>query len=737
MVNKHITDKLPYRLSRVAGGSFNTNSYGYDVAINNQPYFLANNTDRPYRRVTAKYRKDQVDQTTEPGEQTLTGWWLRSQTSFHNGAGINYYEPSQDETIRYRFTESKGLNVWKQGEAKLLRKSTVIGYSPTVIETNGRAVQTFNSIEWMDGTIKKEGFLYADSYIIAKVDEAGVVTAFQTYNPAVDDRIYAACNDGNTAFWATNAISGGSKLTVYKKSLDDDSGDSATQMFQENGLVVTNAVMEFTKERIVAAVNNKIYEFSSVATALPTAVYTHPDTNHTWTSITSSGAAIYVAGYQGVQSSIVKFTLSTAGVMPTLTSAITAAELPVGEIVHKIKYYLGYMLIGTNKGVRVAVVSGAQDGAITYGPLLFETTQPVYDFATRDRFAWCASGNLDGEPGLVRIDLGNPIGQLIFPYANDLSTSNGIDTPTVACDFIGDTDRLAWVTAAGGKNTVTNKVLTDDVATLTTGSNHSYKVGDKVFVTGVGVPFDSDLSIGSEKTITAITSNTFSFDEVNADISSAAVSPAGTVVKAGTGFEEEAEELVESGHITTGRVRYNTLEPKVYKFLWPRVDLTNGSMTINSIDPNGTDVLIRTSPEGEIVIEGAVTFPDLSAEYISLRFTFNRNSVDTELGPLFDGWQLKALPATKRTRLIQYPVFAYDNEEDKLNNKIGYEGRAYERIKDLETIEELADTVQVTDYRTGESFTATIEELDFINTTPPDERFENFGGILLITVRTV
>lgn len=735
MVNKHITDKLPYRLSRVAGGSFNTSGYGYDVAINNQPYFLANSTDRPYRRVTAKYRKDQVDQTTEPGEQTLTGWWLRSQTSFHNGAGINYYEPSQDETIRYRFTESKGMNVWTQGEAKLLRKSSVIGYSPTTIEPNGRAVQLFNSIEWMDGTIKREGFLYADSYIMAKVDEAGTVVAFQAYNSAVDDRIYAACNDGNTAFWATNAVSGGLKLTVYKKNLDDDSGDSATQMFQVNGTVVTNAVMEFTKERIVAAFNNSIYEFASTASALPTAVYTHPDTNHIWSSITSSGSAIYVAGYNGINSSIVKFTLSTAGVMPTLTSAITAAELPIGEIVHKIKYYLGYMLIGTNKGVRVAVVS--DDGSITYGPLLFQTTQPVYDFAVRDRFAWCASGNLDGGPGLVRIDLGNPIGQLLFPYANDLYIDNGIDTPTVACDFIGDTDRVAWVTAAGGKNTITNKALTSNVATLTTGSNHSYKVGDKVFVSGVGAPFDSALTIGSEKTITAVTSNTFSFAQVNADITSAAVSPAGSVVKAGIGFEEEAEELVETGYITTGRIRYNTLEPKVYKFLWPRVDLTNGSMSINSIDPAGTSVLIRTSPQGEIVAEGAVTAPDLSVEHISLKFTFNRNTVDTELGPLFDGWQLKSLPATKRTRLIQFPVFNYDNEEDKLNNKIGYEGRAFDRIKSLEAIEELGDTVQVIDYRTGESFTATIEELDFVNTTPPDERFENFGGILLITVRTV
>jgi hypothetical protein len=736
VVNKHITDKLPYRLSRAAGGSFNTSGFGYDVAVNNQPYFLANNTDRPYRRVTAKYRKDQVDQTTEPGEQTLTGWWLRSQTSFHNGAGINYYEPSQDETIRYRFTESKGMNVWKQGEATLLRESTPIGFSPTTVEANGRAVQLFNSIEWLDGTIKKEGFLYADSYIMAKVDEAGTVTAFQTYDPAVNDRIYAACNDGNTAFWATNAVSGGLKLTVYKKNLDLTSSTSATQMFQVNGVVLTNAVMEFTKERIVAAFNNSIYEFPSTQSSLPTAVYTHPDTNHVWSSITSSGAAIYVAGYNGINSSIVKFTLSTAGVMPTLASAITAAELPVGEIVHKIKYYLGYMLIGTNKGVRVAVVSD-QDGSVTYGPLLFETKQPVYDFATRDRFAWCASGNLDGDPGLVRIDLGNPIGQLQFPYANDLFVSNGSATPTVACDFIGDTDRLAWVTAAGQTNTIINKELTDNVATLTTGSNHSYKVGDKVFVTGVDATFNSDLSIGSEKTITAVTSNTFSYAKTAADVSSTAVSPAGAVIKAGVGYEEESEELIESGSITTGRIRYNTLEPKVYKFLWPRVNLTNGSMSINSIDPAGNSVLIRTSPEGEVVVEGAVTAPDLSAEFISLKFTFNRNPIDTELGPLFDGWQLKALPATKRTRLIQYPVFVFDNEQDKLKNKIGYEGRAFERLKDLEAIEELGDTVQVTDYRTGESFTATIEELDFINTTPPDERFENFGGILLITVRTV
>ena len=123
-------------------------------------------------------------------------------------------------------------------------------------------------------------------------------------------------------------------------------------------------------------VNNAVYEFAPNASSFPTAVYTHPSTSHVYTSIAASGAAIYVAGYNGIQSTIIKFTLSTAGLMPTLTQAVVSAEFPTGEIVHKIHYYLGYMIIGTNKGIRVATVSDV-DGSINYGPLIVETDQPL------------------------------------------------------------------------------------------------------------------------------------------------------------------------------------------------------------------------------------------------------------------------------------------------------------------------------------------------------------------------
>ena len=286
------------------------------------------------------------------------------------------------------------------------------------------------------------GILLHDEYDIDKVDTSGNVTHFVDYNTGVDSPVYAVCDDGTSAYWITNTAT---KKTVYKKSLTGDSSTANTKMFDEIGSI-SNATMEYVKERIVMCADNKVYEFAGSAVAMPTTVYTHPVSTHVYTSITASGPAIYIAGYNGIQSTIQKFTLNTSGAMPTLTSAITAAELPVGEIVHKIYYYLGYMMIGTNKGVRVATVND-QDGSLNYGPLIIETSQPCYDFAARDHFVWCAT-SVDGEPGLIRIDLSTEIETLRFAYANDLYYGTGNTAhPTTSCAFMNGTDILAFSTA--------------------------------------------------------------------------------------------------------------------------------------------------------------------------------------------------------------------------------------------------------------------------------------------------
>jgi uncharacterized protein (DUF4213/DUF364 family) len=58
-------------------------------------------------------------------------------------------------------------------------------------------------------------------------------------------------------------------------------------------------------------------------------------------------------------------------------------------------------------------------------------------------------------------------------------------------------------------------------------------------------------------------------------------------------------------------------------------------------------------------------------------------------------------------------------------------------LTSLESVENLGDTIRVEDFRTGESYTGIIEEMDFNNKTPEDKRFSGYGGYLTVTIRTV
>ena len=731
-----VTEGLPYSLSNPSGSTvYSATGEAYDVAINGLPFFINSGDDTPYRRVTAAYRKQQIDQSREPGEQTLTGWWLRSQSSFHFGQGIKYFEPAQDESLRFQYTESKGCNVWEKGQVTLINDVDLSHITTGALKSNNRPNQHLRSAKWNqsgntydgvllhdDGDIDKvfptitasvtnkaltsnvatltataHGFAVGFEVVVTGVDAtfngtytitavtantfsyaktagdvastavspAGTATSeiehFVDYAGGGAYRVYAMCDDGVYVYWITLIDdSGTDKTAMYKRPID--SSAAATEMFKTTSIIVEDACMEFTKERIVATINNKVFEISTTASALPTAVYTHPVDDFNYSSITSSGAAIYVAGFSGSQSNIQKFTLSSTGTMPTLTSAITAAEMPSGELIYKIYYYLGYMLIGTTKGVRVAAVS--DDGSLAYGPLLFISEQPVYDFAARDRYVWCAT-NVDGAPGTTRIDLGQSLGTLIFPYAWDTyyfpeTVANRVTGRyTTACAFINGTDRLAFCT------------------------NHTTTNG-RVYI---------ETADGGRK--------------------------------------------VYEGYIQTGFVRYNTTENKIYKVIFPRFDSTNGGLKVYSIQSTDAEFLIGNFAQTGLIQEVNINYPVGPQEYVGFKFTLTRSTTNTSNGPLFTGYQLKALPAVPRQRLIQYPLLCFDRESDKFGVMVGYDGRAYDRMEQLESVENAGDTIRIEDFRTGESYLGLIEELDFINRTPTDKRFSGFGGILVVTIRSV
>jgi hypothetical protein len=704
----------------------------YDVAIGGMPFIYSINDARPYIRQTAPFKKEQFDNQTEPGEQSLTGWWIRSQQSFHGGDGITFYDPANttsNSPDHYRFADSKGVNVWDQGKVTLLNNVNVAHITTGAVRTNGRPNQFIRSIKWNNTS----GVLLADEYDVDKIDNDGNETHFVNYNAGTDAAVYAICDDGTFAYWITNTAT---KKTVYKKPLTGTSASTAdvTLMFDEVGLI-SNATMEYVKERIVMCADNKVYEFAPNATAMPTTVYTHPSTTHVYTSVAASGPAIYVSGYNGIQSSIIKFTLSTAGVMPTLTSAITAAELPVGEVVHKIHYYLGYMMIGTNKGIRVATVND-NDGSLSYGPLIVETSQPCYDFASRDHYVWCATG-VAGEPGVIRIDLSTEVSPLRFAYANDVYYAGITGRVTTGCAFANGTDQLVFCSTGltvGG--TITNKAMTSGIATLTTASAHNLASGDKVWVEGVDSNFNS--STGAW-TVTSATTTTFTYTSaVTATVSSTAVSSATALANTpGSTYIEDATDLMPSGYLTTGFIRFNTLEPKNFKRLIARGNYEYGSMTLETVIADGTEYNVVTYDAAVPPVEVTTSTPQEAQEYLAYKFLLERDVDDITRGPVMEGYQAKATIATPRQRVMRFPVYCYDVETDRYNVQVGYEGRAFDRIAQLESVEENGDVLTWQDLTTGESRQVVIEQVSFTRLTPPDRGFTGYGGVIDITIRTV
>jgi hypothetical protein len=525
-----ITEGLPYVLSNPAGSTtYSLTGEAYDVAIAGNPFFLMTSDDAPYRRVTAQYRKQQIDQTREAGEQTLTGWWVRSQSSFHLGAGIKYFEPQQEESLRFQYTESKGIDIWTRGQATLLN-DTASFYS-------GSAAAQIIGVN--DGT--NDCILVTDGTALKKITTGGSSSTYTQAGTA--STIYSLTTNGKEYFFINGSH-------VHRGNISGSTSD--TEIY--NASSTTRATIRYVKQRLIAAIGSSIYELNPNhgSGALPTAFFTHP---------------------------------------------------------------------------------------------------PCNAIAFKDSYAYIAT-LVDGAAGLVRVDLSTTVlaSSLFFPWAWDL-IATGTTTTASQVAFFGNSDRAAF----------------------TNGNN-----------------------VWAESTT-----------------------------------------LVASGYLRTGYIRYNTLEAKIFKLMQARVDTANGGILIESVDSFDNFYTIGNFSQGSAVPEVNINYPQTAQEYLGFQFTLSRSTTDTSKGPLFTGYQLKSLPAVPRQRLIQYPLSCFDHESDSLGVEIGYEGSAYARMAQLEAIESNGDSVQIQDFRTGESYIGLIEEMDFINRTPSDKRFSGYGGLLLVTIRSL
>lgn len=433
-----VTTRLPYPISKKLQSAVDEvlarNGREIHYTIAGIPFRLRIAKDTPLSIETAQQQKDQQDTEPEAGEQTLTGWWLRSQASFHEGAGTLYPENGIGQNLRvapsFNFLDSLNIDPWTKGELRLLRRAAE---SPSSVNRSVAVVTSDPGVAVVVGQaggVRKYTSLgggVADLYVGAGVSFNCVLST--------DTQWFAAGDDGRV--YTGPVGSGTSTPGVW--SLTGSDNAKPTRIL-------------WAKHHLFAVNGNKIYNIDYTTpgtTGAPTAtasVYNHPSTSWSYTDIADVVGGVLFSGYGDGASHLQRITLDTDGSVPTLSGAETTAILPSDERALRISSLAGSLLcILTSRGIRIATADSS--GALTYGPLMLErdTDLPVSAkpaLAASGRFWWVVFGD---SPMVYRIDSSVEIDQGVFAYASDMNMPTA--TPFVGIAAAGD--RPVVVTQSG------------------------------------------------------------------------------------------------------------------------------------------------------------------------------------------------------------------------------------------------------------------------------------------------
>jgi len=401
-----LPERLPMPLSeRLASASqaiYSRMGREVDVAVGGIPFMLATSTEVPQAIETIQVRKDQFDSERDPGEQSLTGWWRRSQSSFHQGAGY-LYEPNTDEAHN-GFWDSSGVNVFEPGELTLIKRMlahTTVGTIYSRIRTYSATATSGSALTAIGG-----GALYKST------TDGDPTSALVSLHAPVGKTIVDGVISG-TAFY--DVASDG---TLYQ-GLVSSPGTATTWPCG-----VTPSRMGWGKHRLWIIGGRNLWQpnLSAVGGTTQNPVFTHPNQGWTYTCMAEGPGAMYFGGHDGFSSSIQAVTLDAAGGLPTLSGATVTAVLPDGELVQELSVLAGqYVGIGTNLGFRVGVVQS--DASITYGPLLVEPVgvQACTALTAQGRFFVVAFNVTGGDTVVYRVDTGTTLSDGVYPYAKDAS----------------------------------------------------------------------------------------------------------------------------------------------------------------------------------------------------------------------------------------------------------------------------------------------------------------------------
>lgn len=389
----------------------------YDVAFNGVGFEYANTTDAPNLRMTAPFEKSRVDQETTAGEQTLTGWWIKSQDSFHCGAGQLQLEPAVPTPVDHvRFDASKNVDVWTPGRVQRLPDASLLT---------------------TDAPIAVVGITTGGADAIVYLLSTGVVKLYKviagTTATFTKTGILAIATDGAKIFAAT---------TTGVWTLDPANVTTSVSMYTYS-TSTTGPCLGWVKSRLMLGVSGGVYQLditaSAVALSATQLLYQSPTAGYTWRAFSDAPTAILAAGDGGGVSVITSFTIVTVSGAPVLQPNGDVAAMPVGEKILSLLSIQGSFLgIGTTRGVRIGIYDSLY-GRLTYGPLTLSATDPVIPcnaLVARLGYVY-AVGLAYDEAGLIRLDVGSKTDQAgRYAWASDLITPSGSVTPAVAATVL-------------------------------------------------------------------------------------------------------------------------------------------------------------------------------------------------------------------------------------------------------------------------------------------------------------
>lgn len=205
-------------------------------------------------------------------------------------------------------------------------------------------------------------------------------------------------------------------------------------------------------------------------------------------------------------------------------------------------------------------------------------------------------------------------------------------------------------------------------------------------------------------------------------------------------YLENLSTLEPTGYFTTGRIRFNTLEPKLFKFLTVRMPLAyKGTLAASITEPAGATTSVMSVSEGSglSITDILLPVPTTSVEWVQLRLDFTRSTVDTTTGPEVNGWQFKALPGSIRQRIFVIPLMCFDREKDNNGQWDGYEGRTLDRLEAFEEVAQAGDAVTFQDLNLMRSYLCVVDDFEFKQSAQPANNDNGYGGYLTVQLRTI